>query len=102
MVLDVEAGGAEDKGGYAKAMGEDFYRRQRELLGDVLAEQNVVDHHRRRARQESAGPDHRARWWPHGARIGDRGYRRRARRQLRADAAGRNRGSRRRAHPRAR
>jgi len=42
VVLDVEAGGAEDKGGYAKAMGEDFYRRQREALGGVLAEQNVV------------------------------------------------------------
>ncbi len=33
---------AEDKGGYAKAMGEDFYRRQREALAKVLAEQNVV------------------------------------------------------------
>jgi NAD(P) transhydrogenase subunit alpha len=42
VVLDVEPGGAEDKGGYAKAMGEDFYRRQREALGGVLAEQNVV------------------------------------------------------------
>ncbi len=42
VVLDVEAAGAEDKGGYAKAMGEDFYRRQREALGAVLAEQNVV------------------------------------------------------------
>jgi NAD(P) transhydrogenase subunit alpha len=42
VILDVEAGGAEDKGGYAKAMGEDFYRRQREAMGGVLAEQNVV------------------------------------------------------------
>ena len=42
VVLDVEAAGAEDKGGYAKAMGEDFYRRQRELMGGVLAEQQVV------------------------------------------------------------
>jgi len=42
VVLNVEAGGAEDKGGYAKAMGEDFYRRQREAMGGVLAEQNVV------------------------------------------------------------
>jgi len=42
VVLDVEPAGAEDKGGYAKAMGEDFYRRQREALGGVLAEQNVV------------------------------------------------------------
>jgi NAD(P) transhydrogenase subunit alpha len=42
VVLDMENTGAEDKGGYAKAMGEDFYRRQRELMGNVLAEQNVV------------------------------------------------------------
>ena len=42
VVLDVEAAGAEDKGGYAKAMGEEFYRRQRELMGDVLAGQQVV------------------------------------------------------------
>ncbi len=42
VVLEIEAAGAEDKGGYAKAMGEDFYRRQRELLGNVLAQQNVV------------------------------------------------------------
>jgi NAD(P) transhydrogenase subunit alpha len=42
IVLDVEAAGAEDKGGYAKAMDEDFYRRQREAMGAVLAEQNVV------------------------------------------------------------
>jgi len=42
VVLEIEAGAAEDKGGYAKAMGEDFYRRQRELLGNVLAGQNVV------------------------------------------------------------
>jgi H+-translocating NAD(P) transhydrogenase subunit alpha len=42
VVLAIENSTAEDKGGYAKAMGEEFYRRQRELLGDVLAEQNVV------------------------------------------------------------
>jgi proton-translocating NAD(P)+ transhydrogenase subunit alpha len=42
VVLDLESGGSEDKGGYAKAMGEEFYRRQRELMGGVLAEQNVV------------------------------------------------------------
>jgi H+-translocating NAD(P) transhydrogenase subunit alpha len=42
VVLEIEAAGAEDKGGYAKAMGEDFYRRQREAMGSVLAEQNVV------------------------------------------------------------
>jgi NAD(P) transhydrogenase subunit alpha len=42
VVLDVKADAAEDKGGYAKAMGEDFYRRQRAALADVLAEQSVV------------------------------------------------------------
>jgi proton-translocating NAD(P)+ transhydrogenase subunit alpha len=42
IILDVEAAGAEDKGGYAKAMGEDFYRKQREAMAGVLAEQNVV------------------------------------------------------------
>jgi NAD(P) transhydrogenase subunit alpha len=42
VVLEVEAAGAEDKGGYAKAMTEEFYARQRELLGAVLAQQNVV------------------------------------------------------------
>jgi len=42
VVLDLETSTAEDKGGYAKAMGEEFYARQRQLLGDVLAEQNVV------------------------------------------------------------
>ena len=42
VVLEIEGAGAEDKGGYAKAMGEEFYRKQREALGKVLAEQNVV------------------------------------------------------------
>jgi H+-translocating NAD(P) transhydrogenase subunit alpha len=42
VVLNVDAGGAEDKGGYAKAMGEEFYRKQREAMGGVLAEQSVV------------------------------------------------------------
>ncbi|HEY3940383.1 MAG TPA: Re/Si-specific NAD(P)(+) transhydrogenase subunit alpha [Bryobacteraceae bacterium] len=40
--LDVDAKGSEDKGGYAKAFDEEFYRRQRELLTGVLREQDVV------------------------------------------------------------
>jgi NAD(P) transhydrogenase subunit alpha len=40
--LPLEAGQAEDKGGYAKALGEDFYRRQRELMTEVLSESSVV------------------------------------------------------------
>jgi NAD(P) transhydrogenase subunit alpha len=42
IALNVEAGAAEDRGGYAKAMDEEFYRRQRELLTDVLRKQDVV------------------------------------------------------------
>ena len=42
VVLEVESTGAEDKGGYAKAMGEDFYRRQAELLGAFMKDQDVV------------------------------------------------------------
>ena len=42
VVLEVPAAGAEDKGGYAKAMSEEFYQRQRELMAGVLAQQNVV------------------------------------------------------------
>jgi NAD(P) transhydrogenase subunit alpha len=41
VVLQIE-GAAEEKSGYAKAMSEDFYRRQREALANVLAEQHVV------------------------------------------------------------
>jgi H+-translocating NAD(P) transhydrogenase subunit alpha len=42
VVLDIDSGTSEDKGGYAKAMGEEFYRRQRELLTNVIREQDVV------------------------------------------------------------
>jgi len=40
--LDVEASSAEDKGGYAKAMDENFYRRQRELMMGVIRENDIV------------------------------------------------------------
>lgn len=40
--LALETGAAEDKGGYAKAQGEEFYRRQRELLTTVVARNDVV------------------------------------------------------------
>jgi NAD(P) transhydrogenase subunit alpha len=42
VVLDLDTGSSEGKGGYAKAMDEDFYRRQRALLTEVLREQDVV------------------------------------------------------------
>jgi NAD(P) transhydrogenase subunit alpha len=40
--LPLETAGAEAAGGYAKAMDEDFYRRQRELLAQVVARNDVV------------------------------------------------------------
>jgi NAD(P) transhydrogenase subunit alpha len=40
--MELEAGAAEDGGGYAKAMDEDFYRRQRELMTRVVADCDVV------------------------------------------------------------
>lgn len=42
VVLNVESGAAEGQGGYAKAMDEDFYRRQRAALTEVIREQDVV------------------------------------------------------------
>ncbi len=42
VTLDVEAGSSEDKGGYAKAMDEAFYKRQRELMLEVVKEHDAV------------------------------------------------------------
>ena len=40
--LPLETGQAEDKGGYAKAQDESFYQRQREMMGRVVAANDVV------------------------------------------------------------
>jgi NAD(P) transhydrogenase subunit alpha len=40
--LPIEAKDAQDARGYATAQGEEFYRRQRELLGDAVAANDVV------------------------------------------------------------
>ncbi len=40
--LPLEVADAQDAGGYAKAQDESFYKRQRELLGQVVAQQDVV------------------------------------------------------------
>jgi NAD(P) transhydrogenase subunit alpha len=42
LELDLDAGQSEDKGGYAKALGEEFYQRQRELLADFIEDCDVV------------------------------------------------------------
>ena len=40
--LDLDTGAAEGTGGYAKAQGEDFLKRQRELMTEVVARMDVV------------------------------------------------------------
>ncbi|MCP4726158.1 MAG: Re/Si-specific NAD(P)(+) transhydrogenase subunit alpha [bacterium] len=40
--LELEAGESEDSGGYAKEMDEDFYKKQREMMIKVVAENDVV------------------------------------------------------------
>ncbi|MFW6294079.1 MAG: NAD(P) transhydrogenase subunit alpha, partial [Spirochaetota bacterium] len=40
--VEMELESGEGSGGYAKAMDEEFYRRQRELMGDVVAEMDLV------------------------------------------------------------
>ena len=40
--MELETGDAEDKGGYAKEMNEEFYRKQREMMAKVVAESDVV------------------------------------------------------------
>ena len=40
--LKLDTGAAQDQGGYAKDLGEDFYRRQREAMANVVAQCDVV------------------------------------------------------------
>lgn len=40
--LELETGESEDKGGYAKAMDEEFYKKQREMMADVMEDSDVV------------------------------------------------------------
>jgi NAD(P) transhydrogenase subunit alpha len=40
--MDIDAGESEDKGGYAKEMDEEFYRKQRELMTKVVAANDVT------------------------------------------------------------
>lgn len=42
VTLDVETGAAEGQGGYAKAMDEAFYKRQRELMLAVIKDHDIV------------------------------------------------------------
>ncbi len=40
--LNLDAGDSQDSGGYAKAMGEEFYRRQREEMAKVMSDKHIV------------------------------------------------------------
>ena len=40
--LSLDTSDSEDKGGYAKAQDEEFYKKQRELLGKVIASSDIV------------------------------------------------------------
>lgn len=40
--MELETSEAEDAGGYAKQLGEEFYQKQRELMAEVVAESDVV------------------------------------------------------------
>src|SRR5690606_18027358 len=40
--MDLPTADAEDQGGYAKALGEEFYQRQRAFLAEIAAESDVI------------------------------------------------------------
>jgi NAD(P) transhydrogenase subunit alpha len=40
--MELDTGDAEDAGGYAKQLGEEFYQKQRELMAQVVSESDVV------------------------------------------------------------
>ena len=40
--LELETGDSEDKGGYAKALGDDFYEKQRALMADIVSASDIV------------------------------------------------------------
>ena len=42
VYLDLDTGAAEDAGGYARELGEDFYAKQREMMLSVVADSDVV------------------------------------------------------------
>ena len=40
--LELETGDSEDKGGYAKALGDEFYQKQRALMADIVSASDIV------------------------------------------------------------
>jgi len=69
--LPIEAKDAQDARGYARAQDEDFYRRQRELLGKAVQESDVVITAAVIPGKKIAYPGDRRHGEGNGARIGD-------------------------------
>ena len=70
--LPIEAADAQDAGGYAKAQDEAFYQKQRELLGKVIAESDVVITTAVVPGKKVAGAGAQGDGSGHGAGVGDR------------------------------
>ena len=60
--MALETADSEDKGGYAKAQDEAFYRRQREMMLRGRRRQRCGHHDRLDPRKEGANPRDRRRW----------------------------------------
>ncbi len=88
--LAIESKDAQDAQGYAKAQGEDFYRKQRELAGQRDCGERRGDYRSGDSRAEIAGAGDARDGGAHGAGVGDRGSGGGARRELRVDEVGRN------------
>ena len=91
VLLALSPGDAEDAGGYAKELGEAFYRRQQELLAQIAAGSRRDHGHRDDPGLTRAGADHGEGRRRDAAGFGHRRLRGRARRQLRAHPPGRDR-----------
>ena len=92
--LPLETKDAEDAGGYARAQSEEFYARQRELLGERVRASDVVITTAQVPGARAPRADRRGDRPRHAAGLGDRRPRGRGRRQLRAHARRRGRGRR--------
>ena len=79
---------AEDEGGYAREMGEDYKREQADKLAETLARTNIVITTRANSRPARPAPAFGGHGARHAARLGGGRYRRRPGRQLRAEPCG--------------
>ena len=90
-VDEAAARSAETAGGYAREMGEDYQRRQRERITEALKRHRHRDLHRADPRPQGAGAADRRDGRRAGAGLGHRRSRGRGRRQCRGQPTRRNR-----------